>query len=259
MNNPREYFLLFFDKFIRIIEENYLGEIDYDLFFKYAVEGIFLSLDEYSKLLPNRKSTDEFKKANQEVSCSIEETDRLKIGRVKLNIISQDTVDALNKALIYLKEKQIDSLLLDLRGNTGGGLDALLQMCNYLVGSKKLFYSKDRWGNILEYASEGKSIPFLQRAVLIDEQTKSAAELLALILREDGALIVGQKSYGKGVSQRIFFVGKMGFKLTTHEYFSYKTGSFHGKGIVPDGSVEYLSLYQEWKDFLKIPSSKEML
>ena len=166
------------------------------------------------------------------------------ISESRLNEESPVSVDALKKVLLHLKEERINHLILDLRGNPGGNLDTLLDICNNLINNKKLFYSKDRQGNIREYASEGEAIPFQQRAVLIDEQTKSAAELLALVLREDGALIAGQKSFGKGVSQRTFFIGKMEFRLTTYEYFSYKTGSFHGCGILPDCAFESLhSLY----------------
>ncbi|MBP3729443.1 MAG: hypothetical protein J6H18_04185, partial [Lachnospiraceae bacterium] len=96
----------------------------------------------------------------------------------------------------------IEFLLLDLRGNSGGALDSILEMCNYLVRSKKLFYSKDQQGSIKEYFANGEAIHFLKRAVLIDEQTRSAAELLALVLREDGALIAGQKIFGKGVPNK---------------------------------------------------------
>lgn len=97
-----------------------------------------------------------------------------------------------------------------------------------------MFYSKDKNNSIVEYKSTLNSPPFTKIIVFVNKETKSAAEMLALILQEDGAFIIGQRTYGKGLSQIDFSLGNAILRITTKEYYSYLNGSYNNAGITPD-------------------------
>ncbi|GEO02668.1 peptidase S41 [Adhaeribacter aerolatus] len=126
-------------------------------------------------------------------------------GYIKVNRFAANTYDEFKAALIKLKKEGMQRLVLDLRGNPGGYMDKATKMADeFISGNKKIVYTN---GKGTKYDSEtyarvkGEFEEGLL-VVLIDEGSASASEILAGALQDnDRALIVGRRSFGKGLVQ----------------------------------------------------------
>jgi carboxyl-terminal processing protease len=161
------------------------------------------------------------------------------IGYINLSSFSENTARDLRRAFDNLKGGGIDKLILDMRLNAGGYLDVAEDICDMLVPAGPMYHTRDAAGNKHTENSTLETIPFSQIAVLVDENTASAAELLSAALQDaEAAVIVGQTTYGKGVVQTIYGLPAGGaFKLTTQEYFRRSGEKVDGVGVVPDYEV----------------------
>ncbi len=131
-------------------------------------------------------------------------------------------------------------IILDLRNNPGGLLSTSTAIADVLLPEGTIVYT-ERKGKVKDdqINSDAKYID-LPMVVLINEGSASASEIISGAIRDfDRAMLIGQKTFGKGVVQTIdnFSTGD-GIKLTISEYFTPKGTSIHGKGIEPDISVE---------------------
>jgi carboxyl-terminal processing protease len=128
---------------------------------------------------------------------------------------------------------------LDLRGNPGGLLDSAVGVCRLLTPEGPIVHTVDKTGVRYTYRSHLDQSPFDKMAVLIDNETASAAEIVASALQDaNAAVVVGQQSYGKGVVQNLFTLwGDDGFKFTTMEYFRRSEEKINGVGVAPDIEV----------------------
>lgn len=163
------------------------------------------------------------------------------IGYIKLDTFSSTTKDQIVKALDSF-DKKVNSLIIDVRNNTGGYLSAAEEVADLFVEKGKNIYQlKDRSGNISEYKAEhGVHRKFNKIAVLINNGSASASEILALALKESaGAKLVGTTSFGKGTVQdtKQLSSGAM-VKVTTSYWLSPKGNSINNVGIKPDKEVK---------------------
>ena len=91
--------------------------------------------------------------------------------------------------------------------------------------------------------SEDNNVPFNNIAILTNEATASASELVAAVLKDNGAAVVGSKTYGKGVTQAIIELEELGaLKMTTEEFFPMSGRKINGVGIVPNYEVEQIKM-----------------
>jgi carboxyl-terminal processing protease len=149
----------------------------------------------------------------------------------------------LDKEIQKLIERGAKGLILDLRNNPGGAWDDAIDVSDLFLNEGKIVSVKGRSDNKEEtdeyIASEGKytEIPLV---VLINGFSASASELVAGALKDnDRAILVGEKSYGKGVVQVLYELSdKSGIKFTTAKYFLPSGISIDGTGITPDIIVE---------------------
>lgn len=126
-------------------------------------------------------------------------------GYIKVNRFSANTYDEFKTALVKLKKKGMERLVLDLRGNPGGYMDRATRMADeFIAGNKKIVYTNGKgtkydnetFAHVRGEFEEGPVI------VLIDEGSASAAEIVSGALQDnDRALIVGRRSFGKGLVQ----------------------------------------------------------
>lgn len=132
-----------------------------------------------------------------------------------------------------------NKLILDLRDNGGGYTDEALKICSYLLDADdEIITLKDRKGNESTYSSKSKR-HMDNIVVLINNHTASASEVTTGALRDNKkAIVVGEHSYGKNVSQTIYNYNQLQFKLTEEVYFTPSGESVLGKGIIPDILVE---------------------
>ncbi|WP_345948938.1 S41 family peptidase [Mucilaginibacter sp. PAMB04274] len=126
-------------------------------------------------------------------------------GYIAIRIFSQSTRNEVDHALIKLKALGMKQLVLDLQGNGGGYVEAALGVADEFLKRDQLVYytvAQDR-GKDYYYASASGASWNGPTVVLIDQSTASASEILAGALQDwDRAVLVGRRSYGKGLTQR---------------------------------------------------------
>lgn len=147
-----------------------------------------------------------------------------------------------------------DKLVLDLRGNTGGYLEAAVDMASWFLPSGKVvvtedFGEKNKDRNTI-HRSSGHNIfnENLKMIILVDSGTASASEILAGALREHGiAKLVGVNTFGKGSVQELVGVGdkKASIKITVARWLTPNGNSISGNGLTPDYKVEYTNKDKE--------------
>ena len=165
--------------------------------------------------------------------------DNTNIGYIRLATFSSTVFNQVSDALIELNNKEISSLILDLRVNAGGYLEASEKVASLFLEKGKTIYSLETKKSktiIKDKTIDKTEYPIV---VLIDENTASAAEILAAALKESyGATIVGVKSYGKGKVQQVVSLidGSMA-KYTTGKWYTPTGTNVDKVGITPDYTV----------------------
>ena len=158
-----------------------------------------------------------------------------KVGYVQLSNFYSGSADSFQAEMDALLEQGAESLLIDLRGDPGGYVSELEQILDYLLPEGPVFTHKPRWWFKSVYVSDENCVD-LPMAVLVNQHSYSAAELLAAQLRESvDAPIVGERTSGKGYSQLTFpLANGGGAGLSTAAYCTGSGHSLIGEGIVPD-------------------------
>lgn len=134
------------------------------------------------------------------------------------------------------RSRRSSSILLDLRGNGGGVLDAAVAMHGLLAGPGAVTWIVDRQGNRSVRRSRGRALVLSPPAVvLVDRETASAAEVLAASLRRRGSLLVGESTYGKGSIQEVTPLADGGAAVLTVAHYETSPGHpLPETGLVPD-------------------------
>lgn len=163
-------------------------------------------------------------------------------GYIQIRDFSDHTGEQFIDALNLLLKKGIDSLVIDLRNNPGGLLDAAVAVAEpFFKKNELIVYTQGRNADDREsYLSETDQSPLaIPVAVLVNGDTASAAEIVAGALKDTGrAVIVGERTYGKGSVQTKFELRNgEGMRLTTAHYFTPSGTLIHGKGISPQVEV----------------------
>lgn len=147
-----------------------------------------------------------------------------KVGYIKINRFSSTTYNEFTDALIQLKGKGMEDLMIDLRQNPGGYLDAATNIIDELLGDKRLIvFTEGRSHKRKDYSARRKGIFENGRLiVLIDEGSASASEILAGAIQDhDRGTIVGRRSFGKGLVQEQFSLRNGGaLRLTVARYYT---------------------------------------
>lgn len=143
-----------------------------------------------------------------------------------------------------LDEKQTKAVILDLRDNGGGMIDAAFAMLDLMLEDADkmatMHYRSDQGGDQPYYASGG-GLPLNNITVLVNGNTASAAELMAGVLHEvGGATLIGTKTYGKGQGQYHLQLDGDYLVLTCLEMQLPQSGCWEGEGLKPDKEVHTL-------------------
>ncbi|EKE73039.1 S41 family peptidase [Gallaecimonas xiamenensis] len=138
-----------------------------------------------------------------------------------------------------LKQHQPKAAILDLRGNPGGVFPAAVDLADLFLDKGPIVSTHGRadYANQVFDAKSGDPFESLPLLVLIDKESASAAEILAGALKDRGrALLLGEKSFGKGSVQSLIPLsdGNRALKITTAHYLTPNGLSIQGKGIEPD-------------------------
>ncbi len=162
---------------------------------------------------------------------------------IKLYSFSANSANLFRDALKEFSTSGSDKLLLDLRGNPGGYLDAAVSMSSWFLEGGKPVVTED-YGNNLNpkiYRSQGYNIftDKLKFVILIDSGSASASEILAGAMQDyKKALLVGEQSYGKGSVQELLNVTPdTTLKITVARWLTPNGNSISEKGLTPDYKV----------------------
>ena len=164
------------------------------------------------------------------------------IGYVQLTEFSEHTAEQFRRALENLLRQGAQSLVIDLRNNPGGLLDAAVEVVEPFFRKKELIvYTKGRKpSDREEFRCETDGPPIaLPIAVLINAGSASAAEIVTGALKDTGrAIVVGERSFGKGSVQTVFKLENgEGLRLTTARYYTPGGATIHERGIAPHVEV----------------------
>ncbi|MCX7067945.1 MAG: S41 family peptidase [Methylococcales bacterium] len=180
-------------------------------------------------------------------------------GYVRISSFQSGTGEALKEALAKLKKDNkapLKGLVLDLRNNPGGVLNAAVEVSDAFMKSGLIVYTEGRIANsqMRFSAAPDDLIDGAPMVVLINAGSASASEIVAGALQDSKrAIIMGEKSFGKGSVQTILPTNTgSAIKLTTARYFTPSGRSIQAKGIEPDvalANVKLESLDKEKSDF----------
>jgi len=162
--------------------------------------------------------------------------DSTNIGYLYIKNFSENLSIQVSKALKELENEGISSLIVDVRDNAGGYLSSAEETAALFLGKGKPIYSLRSNNNKYTYYDETNEHRNYPIVVLINGNSASAAEILAVALKESyNATLVGEKTYGKGKVQQVVD----SFKFTSAEWLTPNGVCIDGIGLTPDYSVIY--------------------
>lgn len=162
------------------------------------------------------------------------------VGYIGIELFSATVGKQFKKALEDLEKQNIESLIIDLRGNTGGYLVGAIDIASlFLEKGSKIFSIETQDGKktTKDKTEEKRNIPIV---ILLNKDSASASEILATALIDNnGAVVVGEESFGKGKIQQTMTLkdGTMA-KYTAGKWYRPNGKSIDGIGIIPDYKIE---------------------
>ncbi|MCX7026110.1 MAG: S41 family peptidase [Spirochaetes bacterium] len=178
-----------------------------------------------------------------------------KLGYLRIVDWIPQTADRLKEHLANMEEEKVDGFIVDVRSNPGGLLSSVVDVSDLFLDSGLIVSTKGRNSEEnLEYkADPAMVIPAASRmVVLINKGSASASEIFAGAMKDRRrALLMGERSYGKGSVQQIFPIDQTGFKLTMARYYSPSGANIDKKGIDPDIPSFGLELSSKQLEVLK--------
>lgn len=160
---------------------------------------------------------------------------------IQITEFDEVTVDQFADALATMKGSGMKGLILDLRANPGGSLNAVVDIARMMLPEGMIVYTEDKYGKRVEYTCDGKRELQVPLVVLVDMNSASASEILAGAIQDYGlGTLVGTTTFGKGIVQQIIpFEDGSAVKVTISSYFTPKGRNIHGTGIAPDVECEF--------------------
>jgi len=165
------------------------------------------------------------------------------IGYLSLLSFTPMTANRAAEALAYFKANNYRGVILDLRNNYGGLLNAAIDVSSLfldggtVVSTRSRIPTENQTFNTRRAPIVAQDIPVI---VLINRGSASASEIVAGALKDRRrAILVGETSFGKGSVQQVYPLGSVGFRLTTARYFTPGNAYIDGIGIPPDVSVRF--------------------
>lgn len=176
------------------------------------------------------------------------------IGYLKVSDFSDNTVSLVKKELAAFDESNAKKVVIDMRNNGGGTLKSAVDMLNLFVTEGPVVYVDYATGKEDVYESTLKEQKY-EIAVLINEGSASATEIFAGAVKyKNEGIIVGTKSFGKGVVQSLYpLKSKSGVKFTTAEYLSVNKTPVHKIGITP-----HIEVLNEKTDLTQYPAFSKL-
>lgn len=173
------------------------------------------------------------------VSSEIYDQNNKKIGYIAISLFSGNSYKQFKNKLEKLEKENIDGLVIDVRNNQGGYLSSVTNISNlFLEKGSTIYQLEDSKGKIKKKDTTKEKRNY-KVAVLINEESASASEILASAIKESyNGYVVGVNSFGKGTVQQTkkLLDGSM-IKYTTQKWLTPKGNSINGEGVTPTNIV----------------------
>jgi carboxyl-terminal processing protease len=164
------------------------------------------------------------------------------VGVITISRFGDDTGRLTRDAAAAFRDQGVSSVVLDLRGNPGGTVDAAVEVASVWLDKGKVVFQEKRGRKVVKtFKSSGSGeLKGVKTVVLIDEGSASASEIVAGALRDNSAAtLMGKKSYGKGSVQRVIsFKDGSTLKVTIAKWFTPNDDTIDKEGLKPDTEVE---------------------
>ncbi len=188
------------------------------------------------------------------------------IGYISVTQFYQNTPKEYKEAVEDLEKQGVKGLIVDLRDNPGGLLNAVVEMCAYTLPGGNIVTTKDRNGRIVSaYDDEDEHSIELPMVVLTNGNSASASEIFAGAMKDtDTAELVGTTTFGKGIVQSILPLSDgTAIKITVAKYFTPAGNDIHEIGIEPDYEVELEdrtnAVNLDYEDDLQLQKAEEVI
>jgi len=163
------------------------------------------------------------------------------IGYMQISTFADDTASLSQKAADQFASEHVKGIILDLRDDPGGLVDAAVHVSSLWLPQNQLIMQEKRGNTVVQsyYALGGDELHGIPTVVLIDGGSASASEITTGALHDNGdAYVIGQKSYGKGVVQQLVNFGDGSqLKVTIASWYRPDGQNINHKGIIPDETV----------------------
>ncbi len=163
------------------------------------------------------------------------------VGYIAITEFDDVTDDQFLAALDNLKAQGMKNLVIDLRDNGGGLVDATCNILDALLPEGVIVYTEDKYGNREEAKSDAENYFDGRMAVLVNGNSASASEIFAGAIKDYGVgTLIGTKTFGKGIVQSLFPLSDgSAVKITVSRYYTPAGNNIHEMGIEPDIELEY--------------------
>ena len=160
---------------------------------------------------------------------------------IQLTEFDEISITQFEQALISARRDGMKGMIMDLRANPGGSLNAVVEMAKMILPEGMIVYTEDKNGKRSEYTCDGTKELDVPLVVLIDMNSASAAEIMAGAIKDYKlGTLVGTTTFGKGIVQQIIpFRDGSAAKITISAYYTPNGNNIHGIGIEPDVICEF--------------------
>ncbi|WLR51839.1 S41 family peptidase [Bacillus tianshenii] len=160
------------------------------------------------------------------------------IGYMKVSVFNDQTVTEMKKALKYMND--VEKWIVDLRNNPGGYVSAAQRMTGLFPDVEKTLVMENRFGSYTFPAFTQTTQFKGETALLVNNQSASASEIVAGAVKDgEAATIYGEKTFGKGLMQKIYELSDgSALKMTTSRFYTPKYNQINDVGVEPDVATE---------------------
>ena len=167
------------------------------------------------------------------------------IGYIRLNAFYESTFSLFSEAIEHFRSNKISNVILDLRNSSGQNYEVAARIIDFVVpvgseGTGSILSAKNSKGDVIaQYASDAGAVN-MNFAVLVNDRTESAAELVSADIRDFGkGILVGETTAGFGTMQKLFKLSEGdAVYLAVAEIYPYISDTFNNMGVTPDIVVE---------------------
>lgn len=181
------------------------------------------------------------------VKAEVRETGIGKVGYIRLNQFNANAASDTRKAVQAQLDKNVSGFILDLRSNPGGLLYSSAEIARLWLDNATIVSTIDRKGESERLTANRQALTDKPLVVLVDNGSASASEILSGALQDNKrALLVGTKTFGKGLVQSVHSLGDgSGLAVTIAKYYTPKGTDINHAGIKPDVTIELTDAQRE--------------